>query len=91
MNLGRESEFLEFKETTNELVDAIEDISAILNKRGRGIFYFGVRNNCDVRGFDIGDPTEGTLDPMYFLGAKALPSESLETPTPPTCLEHSIF
>ena len=30
----------------------------------------------------VGDPTEGTLDPMYFLGVKAIPPESLEAPPP---------
>ena len=39
----------------------------------------------------VGDPTEGTLDPMYFLGVKALPPESLQAPAPPTCSEHSII
>ena len=31
MNLGRENEVLEFKETTRELTEAIIDIVAILN------------------------------------------------------------
>lgn len=66
MNLGRESEFLEFKETTNELDDATEDITAILNKRGRGILYFGVKNNGDVRGFDIGEGTQRDISRRIF-------------------------
>lgn len=66
MNLGSESEYLEFKETTNELDDAIEDISAILNKHGRGILYFGVRNNGDVRGFDIGESTQRDISRKIY-------------------------
>lgn len=66
MNLGRESEYLEFKETTNELDNAIEDISAILNKHGRGILYFGVRNNGDVRGFDIGESTQRDISRKIY-------------------------
>ena len=33
MNFGKESEILEFKESTSELHQAIESIGAILNKR----------------------------------------------------------
>ena len=66
MNLGRESEYLEFKETTNELDNAIEDISAILNKHGRGILYFGVRNNGDARGFDIGESTKRDISRKIY-------------------------
>ena len=57
MNLGRENEYLEFKETTAELNDAIIDICAILNKSGRGELYFGVKDDGDVVGFEIGKET----------------------------------
>lgn len=36
MNLGIENENLEFKKSTSELKDAIDDICAILNKHGKG-------------------------------------------------------
>lgn len=54
MNLGRESEKIEFKESTNELSDALNDICAILNKNLEGILYFGVENNGDIVGQQIG-------------------------------------
>ena len=50
MNLGKESETLEFKNTTGELREAIDDICAILNKHGKGVLYFGVKPNGDVCG-----------------------------------------
>ena len=53
MNLGRENEVLEFKETTRELTEAIIDIVAILNKHNRGTLYFGVKNNGDVVVLDL--------------------------------------
>ena len=48
MNFGKESEYLEFKETTGEMEEALIDIGAILNKHGHGTLYFGVKNNGDV-------------------------------------------
>lgn len=57
MNLGRESEILEFKESTGELHQAIEAISAILNKHGYGELYFGVLDNGEVKGQIVMDST----------------------------------
>lgn len=61
MNLGGENEQQEFKESTSELTAAMDDISAILNKHQRGILYFGVRDNGDVIGFQIGKDTESDI------------------------------
>ena len=54
MNLGRENETVEFKKSTSEVRDAMNDIAAILNKHGGGILYFGVKPNGDVCGQEIG-------------------------------------
>ena len=54
MNLGNETEVLEFKKTTSEVKDAMIDICAILNKHGGGVLYFGVKPNGDVVGQEIG-------------------------------------
>jgi ATP-dependent DNA helicase RecG len=50
MIFGEESETLEFKKTTGEKHEAVEDIAAILNKGGRGELYFGILNNGEVKG-----------------------------------------
>ena len=54
MNLGIETETLEFKKSTGELKEAMNSISAILNKHQQGEIYFGVkpdgysyRTGCD--------------------------------------------
>lgn len=57
MNIGRESETIEFKKSTSELKEAVNSISAILNKHKRGILYFGIRDNGDVCGQQIGSDT----------------------------------
>ncbi|MDE7222874.1 MAG: ATP-binding protein [Acetatifactor sp.] len=43
MNLGMETETLEFKKSTGELKEAMHSICAILNKHQHGELYFGVR------------------------------------------------
>lgn len=53
MNLGRESEILEFKKSTSELEKAMDNVASILNKHGHGVLYFGVAPNGDVIGQQI--------------------------------------
>lgn len=55
MNLGKESEALEFEKTTSELKEAMISISSILNKHGVGTLYFGVKTNGDVVGQDVSE------------------------------------
>ena len=57
INIGMETEQIEYKKTTGELKEAITSIVAILNKHGSGELYFGVRNNGDVLGQAINDET----------------------------------
>lgn len=57
MNLGAESEQVEFKRSTGEHREAMESIASILNKHGSGVLYFGVRNDGEVMGQDVSDKT----------------------------------
>jgi hypothetical protein len=50
MNIGKETEQIEFKKSTSEKKEAMDDVCAILNKHCGGILYFGVKNNGDVVG-----------------------------------------
>ena len=59
MNLGLESEKIEFKKSTSELNEGVISLSAMLNKHGEGTVYFGVKNNGDVIGQK--DLNENTL------------------------------
>ena len=61
MNIGIESETVEFKLTTGELHQAIEAIAAILNKHGHGELYFGVDDHGEVKGQLISDSTIKTV------------------------------
>ena len=57
MNLGSESETVEFKKSTGEHKEALQAISAMLNKHGGGELYFGVKDNGDVVGQAVTDAT----------------------------------
>ncbi len=57
MNLGMETELVEFKKTTGELKEGIVSLASMLNKNGKGTLYFGVRNDGEILGQQIGDRT----------------------------------
>lgn len=57
MNIGMETELVEFKKTTGELKEGMISIASMLNKNGRGKLYFGVRNDGEIVGQQIGDRT----------------------------------
>ena len=57
MNIGKETEQIEFKTSLAEQKQGFESISAILNKHGKGTIYFGILDNGDVKGLQIGSDT----------------------------------
>ena len=57
MNIGYETESVEFKKTTGELKEGIVSIASMLNKNGFCTLYFGVRNDGEAVGQEIGDGT----------------------------------
>ena len=66
MNLGKESETLEFKKTTGELKEAMVSIVSILNKHGVGTLYFGVKPNGDVTGQDMSESSLRDVSRLVF-------------------------
>ena len=57
VNIGEETEQIEFKKSTGEIKDGVISIASILNKHEGGDLYFGVKNNGDVIGQEISDST----------------------------------
>lgn len=57
MNLGKENEQQEFKESLAQLDKGLKSLVAMLNRSGRGTVYFGVKDNGDVQGMTIGNDT----------------------------------
>jgi len=66
MNLGKENEQLEFKQSTAEKDAAVVSMSAILNKHRRGVLYFGVKNSGDVIGQQIGEMTARDVSRVVY-------------------------
>lgn len=54
MNLGKEDEYTEFKESLGQLDKGLKSITAMLNRHGEANLYFGVSDNGDVCGMEIG-------------------------------------
>ena len=57
MNIGVESETVEFKSGIGQLEKAALSLSAMMNKHNHGKVYIGVEDNGDVCGIDIGKDT----------------------------------
>ena len=61
MNIGNETEFIEFKKSVAETKQGNISMSAMLNKHGKGTLFFGVKDNGDVLGQQIGKDTLNKL------------------------------
>ncbi len=70
MNLGKESETLEFKKTTGEIKEAMVSIAAILNKHGIGTLYFGVKPNGDVIGQEVSESSLRDVSRLVYESIK---------------------
>ena len=57
MNLGKENEYVEFKESLSQLTRALESLASMLNKNFEGQVLFGVKDNGDVIGVSSGNKT----------------------------------
>lgn len=60
-NIGREDEHREFKKSLAELERGVNALAAMLNKDCKGEVLFGVRDNGDVIGQEIGKETLKTI------------------------------
>ena len=57
----RESETVEFKKTTSELKEGVISLASMLNKSGVGTVYFGVKNDGNIYGLEIGKNTTADI------------------------------
>lgn len=57
MNLGKENESQEFKESLAQLDKGLKSLVAMLNRNGKGVVYYGVKDNGDVKGMEVGSNT----------------------------------
>lgn len=74
MNLGIESETLEFKKTTAEVDKAMDNVASMLNKHGHGTVFFGVAPDGEVTGQtvsantlnDVAQKCKTAIRPMVY-------------------------
>lgn len=80
MNIGFETETIEFKKSTGELKEGIVSLSSMLNKQGHGVLYFGVKNDGTIIGQEIGDATLRDVSQMIASAIKPqiIPTITLE-------------
>jgi predicted HTH transcriptional regulator len=80
MNLGFESETIEFKKTTGELRESIISIASMLNKHGYGTVYYGVQDNGEIKGQDIGNRTLREISQAIanYIKPQIIPTITLE-------------
>lgn len=80
MNIGYETEIIEYKKSTGELKEGIISLTSMLNKHSTGTLYFGVKNNGDVIGQEIGDRTLRDISQMIANSVKPqiIPTITLE-------------
>ena len=80
MNIGYETETIEFKKSTGELKEGIISLSSMLNKHSSGTLYFGIKNSGDVIGQKIGDSSLRDISQMIASSIKPqiIPTIALE-------------
>ena len=78
MNLGPESEIVEYKKSTGELKKGMISVSAILNKHGEGTLYFGVDNDGEIVGQEIGADTARDISRAMYEQIEPSPYYSVE-------------
>lgn len=78
MNIGQQSETVEFKLSTSEIHAAVETIAAMLNKKGHGTIYFGVDDKGTVKGQKITDNTYKTVSDAILRDLEPKITPSLE-------------
>ena len=80
MNIGKETEQIEFKKSTGELKEGVISIASMLNKHGSCELYFGVKNDGDTIGQQIGNDTLREISQAIanFIKPQIIPSISVE-------------
>ena len=80
LNIGYETEVTEFKKSTGELKEGVISLASMLNKHSAGTVYFGVKNNGDIIGQEIGDRTLRDISQMIATSIKPqiIPTITLE-------------
>jgi ATP-dependent DNA helicase RecG len=74
MNIGRESERVEFKRSTSQLSEGLVSMVAIINKHTYGTIFFGVDDSGEVVGQQVGAMTERDISRKIYEMVKPIPN-----------------
>lgn len=77
----KETEIVEFKKTTSELKEGVISIASMINKSGRACVYFGVKNDGEIVGVDIGKTTLRNIEHLIRQGICPAIVPKIETKT----------
>lgn len=78
MNLGFETERVEFKKSVAEKKEAIISMCAMLNKHRAGVVYIGVAPNGDVVGQQMGKDTARDISVAVYQHMKPIPDFAVD-------------
>ena len=80
MNIGKETEQIEFKKSTGELKEGVISIASMLNKHCSCELYFGIKNDGEAIGQQIGNDTLREISQAIanFIKPQIIPSISFE-------------
>ncbi len=81
MNLGAESEFQEHKESLSQLDKGIKSVTAMLNKHYHAIVNFGVDDNGNVIGLQLGNRSLDDIRERMALLVQPKPSYEIDVKT----------
>lgn len=70
LKIGYETEIVEFKKSTGKLKEGVISLTSMLNKHSTATVYFGVKNNGDIIGQEIGDRTLRDISQMVASSIK---------------------
>ncbi len=88
----KESETLEFKKSHAEIRDAIQSMAAMLNKHGHGEVIFGINDDGEVVGVDIGKMTTKDIsrEIKEHLHPEVFPTIQVETIGEKPCIRVTV-
>lgn len=91
MNLGKESEFQEHKESLAQLDKGIKSMTAMLNKHYRAVVYFGVNDEGEVIGLRKGPKTQDNIRERISVLVQPKPSFDVVPETDEKGLDYIVL
>ena len=79
MNLGQENEVTEWKESLAQLDKGLKSMTAMLNKHGEATVYFGVSDDGEIKGVELGKHSLESIRERISATVEPQPHYEIET------------